>query len=99
MKRIVSIRRGGLVAASVLLLLAAPLLLAGATRAGGGGPYLLPYVIGGGGGHVENGVYELDATIGQAVAGEVVNGDYNLCAGFWCGMGAYKVYLPLVMRQ
>ena len=42
-------------------------------------------VIGGGGGHAEAGIYALDATIGQAVVGQVVTPPYELCAGFWCG--------------
>lgn len=57
------------------------------------------HVIGGGGGHLQAGIYTLDATIGQAVAGRVANAPYDLCAGFWCGMGHYKVYLPLVLRN
>jgi len=57
------------------------------------------YVIGGGGGHSEASPYTLDGTVGQAVAGAVSNAPYELCAGFWCGMGRYKVYLPLVLRD
>ena len=57
------------------------------------------HVIGGGGGHSEAGSYVLDATVGQAVAGIVSNPPYNLCTGFWCGMGVYKTFLPLVMRN
>ena len=57
------------------------------------------HVIGGGGGHVEAGDYALDATVGQAVAGVTSNAPYELCAGFWCGMGRYKVYLPLILRN
>ncbi len=62
--------------------------------------YEIPrYVIGGGGSHLQAGVYTLDATIGQAVAGRALNLPYDLCAGFWCGLGRYKVYLPLVLRN
>ncbi len=57
------------------------------------------HVIGGGGGHLQAGIYTLDATIGQAVTGRAVNSPYDLCAGFWCGLGRYKVYLPLVLRN
>jgi hypothetical protein len=56
------------------------------------------YVIGGGGGHSEAGSFVLDGTVGQAIAGTVNSYPYDLCAGFWCGMGGYKVYLPLVLR-
>jgi hypothetical protein len=83
---------------TIILTLAALLLLVSSTSAGGG-TAIYPYVIGGGGGHSQAGVYTLDATIGQAVAGRVVSPPYDLCAGFWCGMGRYKVYLPLVLRN
>ena len=57
------------------------------------------HVIGGGGGHSEAGSFVLNGTAGQAVAGTVSNAPYKLCAGFWCGMGRYEIYLPLVLRQ
>lgn len=57
------------------------------------------WVIGGGGGRVEEGDYVLNATVGQAVVGGITSNPYELCAGFWCGMGVYKVYLPLVVRN
>ncbi len=57
------------------------------------------WVIGSGGGRIEGGDYILNATVGQAVVGDVTSNPYNLCAGFWCGMGVYKVYLPLVVRN
>ena len=57
------------------------------------------WVIGGGGGHSEAGSYVLDATVGQAVAGVTSNAPYELCAGFWCGMERYKVFLPLVLKN
>ncbi len=56
------------------------------------------YVIGGGGGHLQQGAFALDATIGQPVAGMVSNSPYNLCAGFWCGRLTY-LYIPLVLRN
>jgi len=57
------------------------------------------WVIGGGGGHSEAGSYVLDATVGQAIAGVTSYAPYELCSGFWCGMGRYKVFLPLVLRN
>ena len=57
------------------------------------------HVIGGGGGHAAAGRYGIDATIGQAVAGTVDTTVTELCAGFWCGLGEYKVYLPVVLRS
>lgn len=56
------------------------------------------HVIGGGGGHSEVGSFILNSTVGQAVVGTVSNTPYDLCAGFWCGLGEYKVYLPLILR-
>ncbi len=57
------------------------------------------YVIGGGGRHSEADPYTLDATVGQAVVGVTSSDSYELCAGFWCGMGEYKVYLPIILRN
>lgn len=84
-----------------LVLLLALLLLAGiALAAPPPGHEILRHVIGGGGGHVERGIYTLDYTIGQPVVGTDSAGDYTLSAGFWGGgeAGAYKIYLPLVLR-
>ena len=56
-------------------------------------------VLGSGGGHAEAGIYSLDGTIGQALAGRISNAPYELCAGFWCGIATdYKVYLPIVIK-
>jgi hypothetical protein len=74
------------------------LLLIGTVFAGGG-PYISRYVFGGGGGHLEMGHYVMDAAVGQAVAGTFGTAPYKLCAGFWCGMGEYRVYLPVVLRN
>jgi hypothetical protein len=83
----------------VILVVFALLLLTGTVLAGGGGPYISRSVIGGGGGHSEMGRYVMDATVGQAVVGTFSHTPYELCAGFWCGMGEYKVYLPVVLRN
>ena len=82
-----------------ILVVVALLLVTGTALAGGGGPYISRYVIGGGGGHSEMGRYVMDATVGQAVVGTFSHTPYELCAGFWCGMGEYKVYLPVVLRN
>jgi len=84
---------------TMLIATATLLLLTGVVLANGG-PAIDWYVIGAGGGYVESNdsVYALNATVGQAVAG-VVGADPQICAGFWCGMGRYKVYLPLVLRN
>lgn len=57
-------------------------------------------VLGGGGGHAEGGMYSLDGTVGQAIAGQASALPYDLCAGFWCGAAVqYRLYLPLVLRN
>lgn len=58
------------------------------------------HVIAGGGGHVAQGSFALDGTIGQPLAGVVSNSPYKLCAGFWCGRPTFgPVYIPLVLRN
>ena len=81
-----------------ILIVVVLLLLTGTVLAGGGGPDISRYVLGGGG-HSEMGRYVMDATVGQAVVGTFGHTPYELCAGFWCGMGEYKVYLPVVLRN
>jgi hypothetical protein len=59
------------------------------------------HVVAGGGGYVQAGDYTLGGTAGQPAAGRVQNGNYDLCAGFWCLEQArvgYGVYLPLVCK-
>ena len=85
-----------------MTLLVAALLLAaslGSVALANGALTIDRWVIGGGGGHSEAGSYVLDATVGQAAAGVTSNAPYELCAGFWCGMGRYKVFLPLVLKN
>jgi len=81
------------------LVVIALLLLTSTVLAGGGGPYISRSIIGGGGGHSAMGHFVMDATVGQAVVGMFSTAHYELCAGFWCGMGEYKVYLPVVLRN
>jgi hypothetical protein len=57
-------------------------------------------VIGAGGGQgLTGGDYSLSYTIGQPAVGRSSSAPYDLCAGFWCGMGRYEVYLPLTLRN
>jgi hypothetical protein len=81
------------------VLVAAALLLLTSTVLAGSGIEITRHVIGGGGGHSEMGHYVVDATVGQAVVGTFSAAPYELCAGFWCGMGEYIVYLPVVLRN
>ena len=82
----------------LLLILVIPLSASGGVL-NANGLQIDRWVIGGGGGHVEAGGYALTATAGQALVGDVASDPYELCAGFWCGMSPYKVYLPLLVRQ
>jgi hypothetical protein len=67
--------------------------------AGAGSVGIDRQVLGGGGGRVASGVYRLDATVGQPVAGTVSSADDALCAGYWCAPEVrYLVYLPGVRR-
>jgi hypothetical protein len=75
------------------------LLLLSGTVVAAGGIDINRSVIGGGGGHSVSGRYTIDATIGQAVAGTFDAASYELCAGFWCGLGEYRVYLPVIRRD
>ena len=80
-------------------LIAIVLILLSGTVLAAGGIEITRDVIGGGGGHAAAGHYVMDATVGQAVVGTSNTISYELCAGFWCGMGEYKVYLPVIMRN
>jgi hypothetical protein len=60
-------------------------------------------VDGGGGTLGSEGGYSLSGTVGQPDAGALASNDYTLSGGFWAGGTlageAYRVYLPLVLRQ
>lgn len=55
-------------------------------------------VLSGGGAHVAAGSYAIDGSIGQSVVGIVSAGSYQVCSGFWCGLGIYKWLMPLIFR-
>lgn len=93
MKRILTSKLG-----LAVLVVIALLVMAGAALAGGS-LGISRHVIGGGGGRAAAGRYVMDATIGQAVAGTFNTAATEICAGFWCGMGEYKIYLPVIMRS
>jgi hypothetical protein len=82
----------------LLLVLAALFSISGVVLAANGFE-IDRWVFGGGGERVAEGDYVLNGTVGQAVVGGISNDPYELCAGFWCGMGEYTVYLPLVVRS
>jgi hypothetical protein len=85
--------------ATAILLIVAALLLASTVLAANGldTPRQL---IGGGGGSVQSGGFALHSSIGQAVAGGVASGSFNITSGFWPGMPfQHRIYLPLVLRN
>ena len=82
----------------ILLVVVVSLLLSGAVLAANTFE-INPWVIGGGGARVEQGDYVLNTTVGQAVVGDTALGSTELCTGFWCGMGLYKIKLPVVVRN
>ena len=82
----------------ILTGLLALILVASAVLASPAAVELSRYVIGGGGGYSQAAPYELNGTIGQPVVGTQVSSPYELCSGFWCGMGEYKIFMPTIMR-
>jgi hypothetical protein len=57
-------------------------------------------VLSGGGGALTDGAgMYLEGTIGAPVSGAVVQADSGVCAGFWCGLRAWRQWLrlPLIL--
>jgi hypothetical protein len=85
----------------VILILLSGLVLVGAVLAAPVATTLERYVIGSGGGQTQAGTYTLQGTLGQPVVGTNSRTPYDLCSGYWCGLGAefippsHYVYLPL----
>ncbi len=86
----------------LIVLLAAFLLVTGVVWAEVG-YQINRHVVAGGSGHVEQGPYTLDYTIGQPEAGTVTGGDYTLGGGFWGGTSTSmyptnSFFLPMVLN-
>ncbi len=65
------------------------------------GSYNLSWnVIGGGGGTSTSASYQVQGTIGQAVASQPVgsSASYTLSSGFWFADAGVRLYLPTVIR-
>jgi len=91
--------RGGSVLAAVLFI---SLLLSAIALASTAQSYAISWrtIDGGGATMSTGGGYSLGGTIGQPDAGVLVGGSYTLAGGFWGGaVTAYRLYLPLVLRQ
>jgi hypothetical protein len=55
---------------------------------------------GGGTMNSSGGLYSLSGSIGQADAGSMGNGSYQLNGGFWGGASInYNIYLPLTLKS
>ena len=91
-----SVKKVALIVLSILCLV-----LIGITRAGAAqGPSIIRRVISSGGGHLEQGIYSLDNTIGQPIVARQSRSSKSLCAGFWCReIRFYFAYLPLLIRS
>jgi hypothetical protein len=57
------------------------------------------HLFSGGGGPVAHGTVRLRGSVGQPVVMSVTQTGTDLCAGFWCTVPVYEVYLPLVVRS
>jgi hypothetical protein len=86
-------KRKAILLALVAVILASSVVLAAPTAL-----QLPRSVFSGGGARVAAGSYALDGTIGQAIVGEVSMGGYRVCSGFWCGLGIYKILLPIIFK-
>ena len=88
---------------AIWLALIALLLLSLPVLAQSGGAYDLSWsTVDGGGGTSTGGDYRLSGTIGQPDAGTMSGGGYIPGGGFWGGSQAnvaYRIYLPLVLRN
>jgi hypothetical protein len=62
-------------------------------------PTMARRLIGGGGGTTSAGAYTLHASLGQPITGQLSSGSRDLCAGFWCDLASYEIFLPLTLRQ
>lgn len=82
----------------IVLILVILLLATGVTLAAGG-LTISRRLIAGGGGRITAGDNVLSATIGQPISGRIVAPSSDLCAGFWCDLVDYDVFLPLILRQ
>ena len=82
-------------------LLALVLLLgASVALAGGGSDYAIPWsVLSSGGVPVAAGIYTLESTLGQAVAGPIEAGGLGLCVGYPCDPPGLRVFLPVVLKN
>lgn len=84
------------------LLLIAVLALGTVVWAQTSGSYNLTWsVIGGGGGSSSSASYEVEGTVGQAVASGAVgasSSSYQLSSGFWFADAPIRLYLPTIAK-
>jgi hypothetical protein len=86
----------------ILLTLAAVLLLAGGVLAMSSDNYRLDWftpLTGGGGGPASSTNYAVNFTFGQSAIGTSSSTHYAVGLGYWYGIGEYRIYLPLVVKD
>ncbi|MBU0494556.1 MAG: hypothetical protein KKA73_30920 [Chloroflexi bacterium] len=54
---------------------------------------------GGGGGPANSSNYAVNFTVGQSAMGASFSTNYGAGLGYWYGIGEYRIYLPLVLRD
>jgi hypothetical protein len=86
----------------IFFALTALLLLAGSILAMSSTNYRLDWFIpltGAGGGPVDSSHYAVNFTIGQSAIGACSSTNYGAGLGYWYGIGEYRVFLPLILRD
>ncbi len=82
------------------LLALALLLWASVALAAGAGTYAVSWsVLSSGGVRVTAGIYALESTLGQPVAGPIQAGGLNVCVGYQCAPPGARAYLPTVLKN
>ena len=88
--------------AAIPLALAALFLLVGSVLAMSSTNYRLDWYVlltGGGGGPSSSTNYAVNFTVGQTSIGTSSSTNYRGCLGYWCGAAAYRIYLPLILKN
>jgi len=87
---------------TILCALVALLLLTNSVLAMSSANYRLDWytpLTGGGGGPASSANYAVNLTIGQSAIGFSASDNYTAGLGYWYGIGEYRLYLPLVLRD
>jgi hypothetical protein len=84
----------------ILLMLIGLLLFAGSALAMSSTNYRLDWFVPltGSGGAASSAHYAVNLTVGQTVIGLSAGPGYRVGLGYWAGLSAYRVYLPIVLE-